>query len=339
MAKIFITGIAGFLGSHLAENLLLHGHEVSGVDHCRGGYRENVPERVNWYWGDCEDLSWLKIVLHKVKPDVVVHCAALAHEGLSVFSPHIISKNILGATTAILAASISAQVKRFVFCSSRARYGTLNPPYTEDLIPQPKDPYGIAKVAAEEMVKNLCTIHGMEYVIAVPHDIIGTKQKYDDPYRNVVAITINRMLQGLQPVLYGGDQQRGFTSVKDCVSCLREMCFRPVSGEIINIGADEYTMTIREVQALTAEIMGIEYNPLVLPPRPQEMQYSLCPSEKARRLLGYKTTEDPKKTITDMVLWIKEKGPKPFQFYLPLEIEAGNIPEPWRNRGNSKRDR
>jgi UDP-glucose 4-epimerase len=102
----------------------------------------------------------------------------------------------------MISAALANGVKRFVLTSSAARYGALIPPFTEDMLPQPQDPYGIAKYASELLVKNLCELNSISYTILVPHNIIGPRQKYDDPFRNVASIMINRMLQGKQPIIY-----------------------------------------------------------------------------------------------------------------------------------------
>jgi len=135
----------------------------------------------------------------------------------------VITKNTYGIATSVLSSAISNKVKRFVFCSSMARYGTQESlPFREEMIPKPQDPYGIAKLASELTVRNLCETHNMEYVIAVPHNIIGPRQKYDDPYRNVASIMINLMLQNRQPVIYGdGEQQRCFSFIEDVVNPLK----------------------------------------------------------------------------------------------------------------------
>ena len=197
---IFITGVAGFLGSKLANYYLSKNFKVSGNDNMVGGDIQNVNKKVNFYKVDCEDYSELKKILNGV--DVVVHAAAYAHEGLSVFSPYLISKNIISGSTSVFSAAIQNKVKRIVFCSSMARYGKIKIPFNENDIPKPVDPYGISKLAAEKILINLSEIHGFEYNIAVPHNIIGENQKFDDPYRNVASIMINLMLQNKSPIIY-----------------------------------------------------------------------------------------------------------------------------------------
>ena len=192
MSKIFITGVAGFLGSHIADRMLDLGHEVVGCDNFIGGYLDNINKEIEFYPYDCNDLNGIKRIMNGC--EIVYHCAATAYEGLSVFSPTLVTKNIVTSSVSVFTAAIFNNVKRIIHCSSMARYGTNEVPFKEDYIPKPQDPYGIGKVAAEQLLKNLCDVHGTEYVIAVPHNIIGPKQKYDDMYRNVAAIMINLML-------------------------------------------------------------------------------------------------------------------------------------------------
>ena len=156
----------------------------------------------------------LKAVKNVMKGvNVVYHCAATAHEGLSVFSPYEITKNNYLASISIFTAAVNEKVKRIIFCSSMARYGDQKTPFSENMKPKPVDPYAISKVAAEEVLANLCELNNIEWVIAVPHNIIGPRQKYDDPFRNVISIMINRMLQGKAPIIYGdGEQQRCYIS-------------------------------------------------------------------------------------------------------------------------------
>jgi UDP-glucose 4-epimerase len=329
----FITGVAGFLGSHVADSLLADGHRVIGVDNLIGGYLDNVPTGVEFHQLDCINRDALVPLLKDV--DVVYHCAATAYEGLSVFSPHIVTQNIFGITVSLLSAAIENKVKRFIHCSSMARYGTQKTlPFTEDMTPYPQDPYGIAKYAAELEVKNLCEIHGIEYAIAVPHNIIGPRQKYDDPYRNVASIMINLMLQGRQPVIYGdGMQVRCFSFVQDVVNPLRVMEHaKDVVGEVVNIGPDEEPITIRELAQMIADIIGFDLQPIYMPDRPQEVKLATCSAEKARALLGYKTSTTLRDGLTQMVDYIRTRGPKSFTYHLPLEIVNERTPRTWKDK-------
>jgi UDP-glucose 4-epimerase len=183
---IFITGVAGFLGSSIADFYLKKGFKISGNDNLVGGSLENLDPRVNFYNYDCEDFYKNNLLYKDV--DIIIHTAAFAHEGLSVFSPYLITKNVFSGSVSVFSAAVNNKVKRIVFCSSMARYGNIAEPFREEDTPNPVDPYGIAKLSAEKVLINLCEVHGVEYNIAIPHNIIGPKQKIDDPYRNVAGI-------------------------------------------------------------------------------------------------------------------------------------------------------
>lgn len=331
--RIFISGVAGFLGSHLADRFIEQGHQVVGCDNLIGGYLDNVPNQVEFYQYDCNFHNSMVKITKDV--DVVYHCAALAYEGLSVFSPHVVTQNIVGASVSLMTAAIANGVKRFVFCSSMARYGTNQVPFTEDMAPKPQDPYGIGKYAAELYLKNLCGVHGMEYVIAVPHNIIGPRQKYDDPYRNVASIMANMMLQSRQPIIYGnGEQKRCFSFVQDDIWALDKLAFnKDVIGEIINIGPDEEFVSINELARVLAELTNLKkLQPKYMPDRPQEVKNANCSANKAREMLGYKTTCTLRNGLSSIVEHIKTRGPKPFKYHLDLEIINHKTPLTWKNK-------
>ena len=330
--KIFITGIAGFLGSHLAKHLIDLGHDVSGNDNMIGGDLENISKKITFYKEDCTDLKKMTELTKNI--DVVYHCAATAHEVLSVFSPNFITKNIYLASTSIITASIINKVKRFVFCSSMARYGEQKTPFTEDMEPMPVDPYGIAKVASEKCLAHLANLNDMEWNIAVPHNIIGPNQKYDDPYRNVVSIFINRNLQGKQAIIYGdGEQKRCFSYVDDVIYCLIKLGLdKQINKEIVNVGPDEETITIKEVANLVANELGFNGKPEFIKERPKEVKFASCSADKSRKLLGYKTKTSLKDSIKKTADFIKSRGVKKFEYNLPLEIINEKTPETWKKK-------
>lgn len=330
--NIFISGIAGFLGSHLADSFLKMGHSVYGCDNLSGGYRENVPAEAIW---EVADLCDFPAMLHLTKNiDIVYHCAATAYEGLSVFSPYHVTQNIVGASVSLITASIQNKVKRFVYCSSMARYGKNITPFTEDMPTNPEDPYGIGKVAGEKILQNLAKVHDMSYVIAVPHNIIGPRQKFDDPYRNVASIMINMMLQGRQPIIYGdGTQKRCFSYIEDDVDILTQFALRPdINGEIFNIGPDEEFVTINDLAKMIADIIGMPLNPVYMPGRPQEVKLANCSADKIRNYFGYKTKFSLYDGLQEMVKYIKNTGTRPFQYHIALEIENERTPITWTKK-------
>lgn len=330
--KIFITGVAGFLGSHLADRMLELGHEVIGNDNLIGGYQSNVDPRVKFFTTDCCDHKKMAWLMQGV--DVVIHCAATAHEGLSVFSPNFITRNIYQASISTISAAVGAGVKRFVFCSSMARYGDSIAPFKEHHFPTPVDPYGIAKVAVEHTLEALGDTHGMEWNIAVPHNIVGPRQRYDDPFRNVMSIMANRNLQGKPAYIYGdGEQTRCFSYVADCIKCLEKLALDPsIVSETVNIGPDEGTITINELARLVAGECGFVGDPIHIADRPCEVKHATCSADKARRLLGYKTTVGVEQAIKETVAWIKEQGPCEFDYEFPLEIINEKTPTTWKDR-------
>jgi len=327
--KIYITGIAGFLGSHLAKRLIDLGHEVSGNDSMIQGELENLPKNINFHKTDCCDYGEMSKNLKNI--DIVYHCAATAHEGLSVFSPNFITKNIYQASISVITASILNKVKRFIFCSSMARYGNQKSPFVEEMQPKPEDPYGIAKVAVEDTLKLLCKVHSMDYNIAVPHNIVGPNQKYDDPFRNVMSIFINRNLQNKPSIIYGdGNQKRCFSYIDDVIFCLEKLALdKKISKEIINIGPDEETITINQLARMVANETGYNGEPLYVEGRPQEVMEASCSSNKARKLLGYKTKTSLIDSVKLTADYIRKKGTKDFLYNLPVEIKSNKTPETW----------
>ncbi len=327
--RILVSGAAGFLGSHLAEAMVAAGHSVVGCDNLVGGYLDNVPAGCEFHEADCTDLPAMRRLTKGV--DAIYHCAAYPYEGLSVFSPSLVNNSIYQATSSVLSAFVQNRGKRFIFLSSMARYGTNETPFTEEMPTRPVDPYGLSKVASEELVKMMAGIFGFEFVIAVPHNIIGPRQKYDDPFRNVAAIFINCMLQGKQPIIYGdGEQKRCFSFVQDCVDPLvRMLDSADAVGETINIGPDEEFVSINELARTVAELLHFDLSPVYLADRPQEVRQATCAADKARRLLGYRTSHTFREGIEEMADWIRARGPKPFAYHLEVEIVNEMTPKNW----------
>ena len=330
---IFITGVAGFLGSNLADFYLKKGFKVSGCDNLVGGDLDNINENVNFYQGDCEDLDFMTQAT-KNKVDILCHAAAYAHEGLSNISPTLICNNNLTGSVATFTAAIRNDVKRIVFCSSMARYGDISPPFKETDIVNPVDPYGVSKVAAEKILRILCETHGLEYNIAVPHNIIGPKQKYDDPFRNVASIMTNLILMNKQPVIYGdGEQVRCFSDIKDCIFCLDKLLTDPnIKSEIFNIGPDEEFITINKLFNLISNKLQYNKGPKFVEARPNEVKEAFCSSEKARKLLDYKTSVSLDESLDQLIDFIKNKGPKNFKYSYNLEINNNKVPATWKNK-------
>ena len=213
-----------------------------------------------------------------------------------------------------------------------ARYGDNPIPFTEDQKPNPKDPYGITKVASEQLLKILSDVHEIEYVNLVPHNVIGPYQKYDDPFRNVVAIMINRMLQNKQPYIYGdGSSKRCFSDVRDLYHVFNKLLTTEnLHGETFNIGPDEEPLTILELAELIAQTLNFSnFDPIFVKDRPQEVKIAYCSSDKIRKFFNYKTKYKLKDSIEYMSKWISQRGVKKFKYHLNFDIMSDKLPETW----------
>jgi len=330
---IFITGVAGFLGSNLADYYLKKGFKVSGCDNLVGGDIDNINSKVIFYQGNCEDLDFMTRAT-KDNVDALCHAAAYAHEGLSSISPTLICNNNVTGSVSVFTAAIRNKVKRIVYCSSMARYGNIKIPFKEDDTLNPADPYGVSKVAAENSLKILSRTHGIEYNIAVPHNIIGPKQKYDDPYRNVVSIMTNLMMQNRQPIIYGdGEQKRCFSDIDDCIFCLDKMLTdKKIISQTINIGPDEEFISINQLFKILSNKLKFNQEPKYFLDRPNEVKHATCSSDKAREILGYKTSVSLENSLDKVINYIKEKGPKNFKYNYMLEIENEKTPKTWKEK-------
>ena len=245
--KIFVTGCAGLLGSNYTRHLLASGHEVIGIDDLSGGYKAFVPKG--------EKFTFVKLNLEKRKkvaelfkehqPDVLIHFAAYAAEGLSPFIRNFNYRNNLIVSANLINECITYGTK-IIFTSSMAVYGDQSPPFTEDKRPQPVDPYGIAKYAVECDLKLAHEQFGLRYNIVRPHNVLGIYQNIWDRYRNVIGIFIRKALNGQPILVYGdGEQTRAFSDIKYYMEPFDKL-LTGHDSETFNIGADKY-FTLNEV--------------------------------------------------------------------------------------------
>jgi UDP-glucose 4-epimerase len=330
---IFITGIAGFLGSALAEFYLKKNFKVSGCDNLVGGSLDNIDiKKINFFKANCEDFEMMKKITKNV--DILCHAAAYAHEGLSSFSPVLIANNNVTGSVSVFTAAIINKVKRIVYCSSMARYGNIKIPFKEEDELKPVDPYGVSKVAAENILKILCKTHGAEYNIAVPHNIIGPNQKYDDPFRNVVSIMVNLMLQKKRPIIYGdGNQKRTFSDINDSIYCLDKLLTdTQIVSQTVNIGPDEEYVSINELYRLLSNKLKFNLEPKYLADRPNEVKEATCSADKARKILGYKTSVSLDESLDKIINYISKKGPRDFEYNYRLEIINEKTPVSWKEK-------
>ena len=215
-----------------------------------------------------------------------------------------------------------------------ARYGNVNPPFHEDQKVNPVDPYGVSKLAAEDTLRILSETHNIEYNIAVPHNIIGPKQKYDDPFRNVVSIMTNLILQKRRPIIYGnGEQTRNFSDIDDCIYCLDKLITdKKIVSQIFNIGPDEDSISINELYKIICNKVQFNEQAEYVDERPNEVKHAICSSDKARKYLNYRTSVKLSDSIDRVINYIREQGPKKFQYNYELEINNKLTPDTWKNK-------
>ena len=334
--KVCVTGVAGLIGSWIAERLIQEGHEVVGIDNMIGGYRDSVPDGVVMLDADITNVNAIPGIARFIKGcEAVYHCAALAHEGFSVFSPASITNSVMTGTTAVATAAIKAGVKRFINCSSMSRYGDMPSPLYETTPPKPVDPYALAKVAAEQQLNLLGKLHGMHVIHTIPHNVIGPRQRYTDPFRNVVAIMINLILQDRPVVVYGdGTQVRCFSMIQDDVEIyLKLLDHECEHGEMFNIGPDDEPIAIKDLALLVADVLDKSVVIDWQPARPYEVHTSLCSSNKIRKVFNFKPKMTLRDGITSMAEYIKGRGVLPFDYHVPLEIDnKPNVPRTWKEK-------
>ena len=330
--RVLVTGAAGFLGSHVGDALIREGHTVAAYDDLSGGSLRNVPTGCTLHIRSILDRKALESAARGC--GAIVHCAALAYEGLSVFSPSMVAENVVVGSVNVMVAAANAKVRRVLNCSSMARYGRAIPPYYEHQEPFPVDPYGAAKLAAEQQMNLLGKVHDISVVHAVPHNIYGPGQKYDDPYRNVAAIMLNRVLQGKPPVVYGdGSQTRCFSYVDDVVPTLLQMLLKQQPhGEVYNVGPDTGAVSIRELAATVCAVCGVEPKFEFHKDRPCEIKHATCSASKVRRVFGFESRVGLADGLTALRQHIAERGPKSFDYNLPLEIDSELTPLTWKEK-------
>ena len=216
-SKVLVTGAAGFVGSHVADHLVSAGYNVIALDDLSGGFADNVHTDATFVEGSINDVELVNQLFEEHQFEYVFHLAAYAAEGLSHFIRRFNYQNNLIGSINLINASINAgTVKCFVFTSSIAVYGANQLPMKEDMMPMPEDPYGVSKLAVELDLKSAHEMFGLNYMIFRPHNVYGERQNIGDPYRNVVGIFMNQIMQGKELTIFGdGMQTRAFSHIDD----------------------------------------------------------------------------------------------------------------------------
>lgn len=330
MTRVLVTGAAGFIGSHVVDHCLALGMQVVATDDLSGGFLENVPKDATWVRGDLRDPAFVASLWQHGPFDHVYHIAAYAAEGLSHFIRRFNYETNVLASIHLINAAVNHGVRTFVFTSSIAVYGRNQLPMTEELTPQPEDPYGISKYAVELDLRAAHEMFGLEYIIFRPHNVYGPRQNICDRYRNVIGIFMNRATQGKpMPVFGDGRQTRAFSYIDDVAPLIAAA--PQVAGarnQTFNVGAD-HPHTVLEVASEVARSFGVTCRIEHLPAR-NEVVHAFADHSKVRRIFG---VDRPPVALADgvrrMANWVRTRGPaSPVQFD-NIEIEK-NLPPSWR---------
>ena len=260
-STVLVTGGAGFMGSHLVDDLLSMECNVVVLDDLSGGFRENLNDAAKFIEGSINDESLIKGIFNQYRFDYVFHLAAYAAEGLSHFIKKFNYQNNLIGSINLINASINHDIKCFVFTSSIAVYGTNQLPMMEDMTPVPEDSYGIAKQTVEQELKISREMFGLNYIIFRPHNVYGKRQNIGDKYRNVIGIFMNQIMQGKPLTIFGnGEQSRAFSYIKDISPVMAKSIFvKEAYDEIFNLGSDD-VCTLNELARKVCETMRVKVN-------------------------------------------------------------------------------
>jgi UDP-glucose 4-epimerase len=330
MNTSLVTGAAGFIGSHITDELLGRGHTVIALDDLSGGFRDNVDPAALFVQGSILDNQLITDLFEEHRFDYVYHLAAYAAEGLSHFIKRFnYSNNLIGSVNIINASVNTQTVKCFVFTSSIAVYGSGQLPMTEETMPCPEDPYGIAKFAVEMDLKEACEMFGLNYIVFRPHNVYGERQNIGDPYRNVIGIFLKQILQGEPMTIFGdGLQSRAFSHIADVAPAIAISVERQAAyNQVFNIGADQ-PYSVRELAEAVAEVMNAEPNIRFLEAR-NEVQHAYCTHDKVARIFGDLIQNVPLRDgLQRMADWVQKAGARQGKPFKDIEVRR-NLPPSW----------
>lgn len=299
MAHYLVTGGAGFIGSHLVEQLLVRGERVRVLDNLSTGKRSNleaaiaaagaagatgVPDVIE---GDVVDLETVRRAVDGV--DYVLHQAAIPSVPRSVADPISSNRSNIDGTLHVLVAARDAGVKRLVFAGSSSVYGdapTL--PKHEEMPPRPLSPYALQKLVGEQYLQMFTRLYGLETVSTRYFNVFGPRQDPSSPYSGVISLFIRALADGTVPTVHGdGEQTRDFTYVANTVDGVLRAAVAPgVSGQVINV-ATNGRVSLNQLLATLNQLMGTAITPVYGPARSGDVRDSQADIGKAARLLGY----------------------------------------------------
>ena len=328
MPTSLVTGGAGFIGSHLCRKLLGQGHTVLALDDLSGGFVDNLPTGVTFIQGSTTDEFLVSQIFEENTIDYVFHFAAYAAEGLSHFIRSFNYRNNVLGSVSLINESIKHEIQRFIFASSIAVYGANQLPMSEDLQPNPEDPYGIAKLSVELDLKAAHHLFGLDYTIFRPHNVFGEHQNIGDRYRNVVGIFMNQIMKGESLTIFGdGNQTRAFSYVDEVVAPIVGSISNPhAANETFNIGADR-PYSVNELAETICRVMNSTASIAYLPER-NEVMHAYASHEKVREILGPVEHVPLEIGLGKMADWARAVGPRQTPNFGSVEITR-NLPPSW----------
>lgn len=328
-SKVLVTGGAGFIGSHVSDELVKLGHDVVVLDDLSGGFEENINPQATFVRGSINDVTLVQNLFVREKFDYVFHLAAYAAEGLSHFIKKFNYENNLIGSINLINASINHNIKCFVFTSSIAVYGEGPLPLTEEMTPRPEDPYGIAKYAVEMDLESSHKMFGLNYIIFRPHNVYGERQNIGDKYRNVLGIFMNQIMNGQSLSVFGdGEQTRAFTHIDDVVPIIARSVFEQnCYNQIFNVGADT-PYTVNQIAKVIGQTFGVSPEIKYLPAR-NEVKHAYSDHTKMKNYFGYEANVGLEEGIKRMAEWAKKAGSRKSKEFENIEIEK-NLPPSWR---------
>ncbi|MGC9610774.1 MAG: NAD-dependent epimerase/dehydratase family protein [Minisyncoccia bacterium] len=326
---VLVTGGAGFIGSHVTDELLKLGKKVVVLDDLSGGYLDNIPKRAVFIKGSVTDKKLVNKIFKKYKFSYVYHLAAYAAEGLSHFIRKFNYENNLIGSVNLINASVNYGVKCFVFTSSIAVYGKNQLPMREDMVPAPEDPYGISKFAVELDLKAAHEMFGLNYIVFRPHNVYGERQNIWDKYRNVIGIFLRCALKGKPLTIFGdGKQTRAFTYIKDIAPLIaKSPLVSKAYNQVFNIGAHQ-PYSVKELAEHITAIIGSKKNILYLPPR-KEVLHAHSDHRKLKKYFNYEPTYGLTEGLNAMIDWVKKTKPRKIKEFKNLDTSK-NLPPIWR---------
>jgi len=306
LANYLVTGGAGFIGSHISEELVKRGHRVRVADNFVTGYRRNIRDGVEFHEGDCADPAFAKQIVGGV--DYVIHQAAIPSVPRSVDKPLESHRANVDAMLQMLLASRDAGVKRLVFAGSSSVYGdTAVLPKIETMEPNPLSPYALQKLMSEQYGQMFTRLYGLETVTTRYFNVFGPRQDPGSPYSGVISLFIKALREGTRPVIYGdGEQTRDFTYVSNVVDGVIRSAVTPgVGGEVFNV-ATNGRISLNQLLAVLNNIFGTNVEPIYKEARKGDVRDSQADIKKAERLLNYKPSVSLEDGLRETVKWFNE---------------------------------